>query len=580
MRPYRRSLPYALAFLALVLAACSPATAPAGGAGSIANGGGTAAVSAPKQLTLGILEEPKGWAPWIDLSSGGGAYESRYLVLATLTVRDDQDQIAPVLAPSVPSLDQGDWRINPDGTMDQTWRLRPNLTWHDGQPLSAEDFVFGWQVATDPDLPNPASLARQYIDSASAPDPQTLQLHFSSTTPTADSALFYPLPRHLLADHLAQDLTQFPDLDYWTTGQIAAGPYRLTGWVPGAYQEYAAFDGYALGRPHIDTVRLRFLQDSNTLLANILAGEVDVALPQTVSLDMAAQLEGSWATPDSGNQVILYPDGQLYFMSFQNRAEYAKPSAALDPRLRQAFYETIDKDAVNTAGMTGVAVLADSWIPPDDPRHAVVADSIPPWSFDLAQAQRMLDDAGWQRGPDGILVNRGTGERMETDIRVTGVKGHVNELAVMADNWRKVGATVSETVIPAPLLADLQYRATFPFVEHTGARVDLAWEFNNMACTRAARPETRWGGNRNGYCNPTADPLIQQLQTTIPIDQRARLQEQIMAITLKQDLVELPLYWSVTPYTVAKGITGPGVLHGGIHGGSDPPWNIQVWDRV
>ena len=581
MRPPRMT--WLLSCVLLVAAACAPTTAPPAGrttGDQAASQPGAQTSGGPKRMTIGVLEEPKGWAPWIDLTTAGGAHQTRFLLLRTLTIIDDQDQVRPVLAQDVPSLEKGDWRLNPDGTMEQTWKLKPNLKWHDGMPLTADDFVFGFEVETSAALPSANTAARQYLASASAPDPQTLILRFKGTTPVARAALYNPYPRHLLADKLAADTESFPNLDYFTSGIVAAGPYALTAWQPGAYQEFSAFADYVEGKPKIDIVTLRFLGDANTLMANILAGEIEVALPEGLSLESAAELKRSWAATGTGNQVILYPDGRLYRMEFQYRPEYAKPAATRDPRVRQAFYFTIDKEGLNSAGMGDLAVVADSWVLPDDPRRPQFANAIPAWSHDLTRAQRMLEEAGWRRGADNVLVHSGTGERMDVEIRVTGTKGHINMLTIMANDWRQVGAVVTETVIPAAMLSNNEYRATFPFVGHTGQPVNLLWEYTHFSCARASRAETRWAGNRNGYCNEAAEPVIQRLQTTIPEAERTPLQVEIMRMVLNEDFGQLPLYWSVTPYTVSKTVTGPGVLRATVNGGSEPPWNIHTWDKL
>jgi ABC-type transport system substrate-binding protein len=571
--------PFVIALLLLVAAACTPAAPRGAEPGPNAQASPAAAASGPKRLVIGVVEEPKGWAPWIDITTAGGAHQTRFLLLRTMTIIDGSDQVHPVLAASVPTLDNGDWRINPDGTMEQTWKLKPNAKWHDGSPLTAEDFVFGYEVETSPLLPSASTLAKQYIAGVTAPDPQTVVVQFKGTTPVGASFLYNPYPRHLLADRLAADPDQFPNLDYWTTGQIAAGPYALASWQPGSFQEFTAFADYIEGKPKIDRITLRFLQDPNTLVANILSGELDVVLPEGLSLETATELKRTWAGPGSGNQVIMYPDGRLYRMEFQGRPEYAKPAAARDPRVREAFYYTIDKEGLNDGGMAGAALVADSWVLPDDARRPQFANSIPAWAYDISRAQRVLEEAGWRRGSDGILVNDGTGERMDVEIRVTGSKGHANMLAIMANDWRKVGATVTETVIPAAQLSVAEYRATFPFTSHTGHPLNVLWENSHFSCARAARAETRWVGNRNGYCNAASEPLIQQLQVTIPERDRTPLQAEIMRIVLKDDFGQLPLYWSVTPYTVAKGVTGPGPMRAAINGGSEPPWNIHTWDK-
>lgn len=72
------------------------------------------------------------------------------MVNAGLVTRDTEKyQLLPWIAEDLPSLDRGSWRVNPDGTMVTTWRLRPIIRWHDGTAFHAEDFVFGWQAFTD-----------------------------------------------------------------------------------------------------------------------------------------------------------------------------------------------------------------------------------------------------------------------------------------------------------------------------------------------------------------------------------------------------------------------------------------------
>jgi hypothetical protein len=161
---------------------------------------------------------------------------------------------------------------------------------------------------------------------------------------------------------------------------------------------------------------------------------------------------------------------------------------------------------------------------------------------------------------------------MESEIRVTGGQGHPRSLAVMAAEWRKVGAVALETVIPAAQLSNNEYRSTFPFAGVTGHPIALDWEDRHAACRRVARAETRWSGNRNGYCNPTAEPLIERLQVTIPERERTALQIEIMRLIHLEDYAQLYL-------VAAKGITGLGSLNPGRYGGSQSPWNIHLWDK-
>jgi len=136
--------------------------------------------AAPKQLTVGILNEPPNWAPWQALTTAGGSIEVPFLVTRSLTGIDGDGLIQAELAASVPALDRGDWVIKPDGTMEQTWKLRPNLKWHDGQPVTADDFVFGWEIVASPTLPRSVSTSRSLVSEVIATDPDTLTMRFKA----------------------------------------------------------------------------------------------------------------------------------------------------------------------------------------------------------------------------------------------------------------------------------------------------------------------------------------------------------------------------------------------------------------
>jgi peptide/nickel transport system substrate-binding protein len=258
----------------------------------------TAAARTPKRLMLGILQEPRTWAPWETTTTAGGANQVAFLIKRTLTTLDEQGQLQPDLAVALPSLDHGDWRVEPDGSMEQTWRLNPNARWHDGRPITGDDFVFGWEVETDPNLPRSISPATGLVEGVAAPDPQTVVIRFKSSSPLAGQALSFPFPRHILGEALATRVGErVINHEYWTTGFVGSGPYRIADWQPGAYLELEGYADYVGGRPKIETVVVKFLGDANTLLANVLSGGVDVALSDGLSVDHALELQRGWAAP-------------------------------------------------------------------------------------------------------------------------------------------------------------------------------------------------------------------------------------------------------------------------------------------
>ena len=140
-------------------------------------------ISSPKTLTLAVAGEPTNLA--LPLSqqnrSIGASNEMGLAVHQWLAVYDEHGAARPMLAAELPSRDRATWVIRPDGSMQTTYRLRPGVTWHDGTPLSAPDFVFASTVAMDPDIPSTTSIAMQQIELMDAPDQLALVIEWRKT---------------------------------------------------------------------------------------------------------------------------------------------------------------------------------------------------------------------------------------------------------------------------------------------------------------------------------------------------------------------------------------------------------------
>ena len=118
-----------------------------------------------------------------------------------LSYVDEKGRPVPHLVEALPQLGTDSWKLLPDGRMETTYRLKPNVSWHDGQPLTADDFVFAWRVYTTPGVSEPAEMPWPAIDEVRAPDPRTLVIawnrHYADAdTLTLRSREFPPLPRH------------------------------------------------------------------------------------------------------------------------------------------------------------------------------------------------------------------------------------------------------------------------------------------------------------------------------------------------------------------------------------------------
>src|SRR5437763_14124143 len=161
-----------IAIVLVVSGACAPAapSAPTGGDQSVSSPS-----RGPKVLTLAVQRELKGFAKFTGVAAGGGnpgAGNNQVSKIghAYLALEDATGTFIPQLAYELPSVAKGTWTINADGTMDTTWKLKPNVRWHDGTPFTAEDLVFGSMLFRDRDFPVPPEERLNLVEYTRATD--------------------------------------------------------------------------------------------------------------------------------------------------------------------------------------------------------------------------------------------------------------------------------------------------------------------------------------------------------------------------------------------------------------------------
>src|SRR5207302_98859 len=133
------SLVLALVVTTMLAGACT--TASSGGAAPAGQPGAPAQQTTPSRLALALEGEPASLGSKFETLVG--ADEIKWITNSPLTYADDRGAPHPRLAVDLPAQDSGTWVVNPDGSMTTRWTIRPNAVWHDGQPVTSNDFVFG-----------------------------------------------------------------------------------------------------------------------------------------------------------------------------------------------------------------------------------------------------------------------------------------------------------------------------------------------------------------------------------------------------------------------------------------------------
>jgi peptide/nickel transport system substrate-binding protein len=528
-----------------------------------------------KTLKIGMLQEPRNG---ILLFSGGGlpALQYAFTFQSGLTVYDDQGAIVPRMAQKVPSIVDGDWIVRPDGSMQETWKLRPDLQWHDGAPVTADDFAFGVQLLNDRDLPLARSSGQRLIASATAPDPQTLIVEWRSVYVQANASGpldIVAVPRHLLGDlYLQGDKGAFTNNDYWNAGFVGTGPFKLGEWTRGASVEALAFDGYFMGRPRIDRIVYSRIGDDNLLYLNLVSGNIDMTTMGGFDIAHYVQAKNDWEAQGSGTALGLFAGTRDYRFQFRDpTTPWAK-----DVRVRQALTHMADRPALAQALQFGLAAPADTIVSPSDPIYKLLEQrGLPKYPYDLNAAQRLLGEAGWTRGGDGAY-RAANGEPFTIDLQTNSSPENIVEANAVAGQWRAAGLQTTTTSYADGAANQSELQRTFIGVQGNPQR-DTLDALQSYISTQTGSEANRWqGANWNSYVNPTIDRLYDQALVTFDTGERNGLVADILKI-VDTDIPAIHLFYYMARQTVSfrKGITGPGPVPSIQMSNA---WNIETWD--
>jgi len=482
-----------------------------------------------------------------------------------------------VLAEELPSVKKGTWKIDTQKkTMITVYKLRPGLTWHDGKPYISKDFEFGWQIAKHPEFPMPDRLVPDLISKIETPDDRTIVIHWNDLYNEA-YAIQYPhvraFPRHLLQEAFsAGDMKAFANLPYWNKNFVGAGPYRLVEWDAGTRMELEAFKDFTLGRPKIDRVTYKTVEDTNTNLAAVLAGEVDLCMRSTISFDGAMILREQWEKPGKGKIHISPASWSWLNLSRDN------PWLS-DVKVRRALLHAIDREAMVQNLFKGEKIVSHLPLSRVRKSYKKALATATLYKYDPETAKKLFAEAGWKPGSDGVLVNA-KGERMEFEFRVTAERrDHEQAQAIIADYWKKIGVRTNIKNLPNRLLNAAENRNRWPgaFIGTHNVTVE-EWQ-ERFHTKNIPSAENKFAlENVSGWNDPRKDAILDELNSIVTPARSEQLQLEFIKM-FSDALPHLPLYYSPEVLVAKKGLTGmtPRQESGGQNSSS---WNMYQWDKT
>ena len=554
-----KRVPAWLGVAVLLIACAGPAAAP----------GGQAEAPQPavrKRITAGLRGDLPVLSEMLSRAGAGriyGSTEVERLLNVGLQTTDDKLELRPVLAEAVPTVENGGWRVFPDGRMTTTWKIRPNVVWHDGAPFTSADLLFTAIVVRDLELPEWKEVAFDDIESVEAPDASTVVVNWKRPFIWANTMFSerrgLPQPKHLLESVYLDNKAGYNSHAHWSDGYVGTGAYRLHDFVRSSHLILQANDRFVLGRPSIDEIEVKFIQDANALAANILAGAIDMTLSaSSLTLEQAAQVRDQrWDgrfVPDLSGSVGAFPQ----FID-------PSPRIILDAQFRRALLHAIDRQLLVDTLQLGLSQVAHTNMVPSNPEYRDIEHRIVRYAFDPRRAAQLVEALGYARGADGMLRD-GASQPLRVELRSTPGR-EVNEktTVAVADMWRQVGVGVDVVVIPLQRNQDREYRQTRPGFEVVGQPEDIYRLHSNQVPT----PETRFvGDNRPRYSNPQLDNWIERYYVTIPRAERSEILGQ-MYHHITDEVVLLSFFYEATLRLEASKLRNLSTPLG---------WNGHQWD--
>lgn len=515
----------AAAALAAGVAACS---APGGGAG----GGDQPADS----VVIGVATEPDTLSPLLGYGKDGNSK-----IFDGLLARDSHLKLKPALAAALPKVG--------DGGRTYTYTLRDGVEFSDGEPLTAQDVVFTYRTVLDARTNNTAKSELDAVKDVRADGDD--KVVFTLKYPYAAFAARTVLP--IVPEHIAGG--QDPNTGSFNTEPVGTGPYVLADWSKGEKLTFKANPHYWGGAPKVKTLTVAIIPDDDVRATRLRSGDLDGAvLPPNLA-----------ATFDNDDDRRTYEAKTYDFRAVT--LPTANPVTG-DRAVRQALDAAVDRRAMVDKILDGAGSPAYGPLPGDDPWFA--KDIARP--HDLAKARRILDEAGWKPGEDGVRVKDGRRAAF-TLLYPSGDKVRQDHALAYASDAKKAGIEVKaesatwEVIEPRmgrdAVLAGFGSVGDPDFGLYTLLHSSLAGDgFNNMA----------------RYDNPTVDEALDAGRRSQDPEER-----QAAYGKLQRALVQDPGYTFLTHidhlYVLAdrwNGLTTQLEPHE--HGfASGPWWNIEDW---
>jgi peptide/nickel transport system substrate-binding protein len=490
-----------------------------------------------------------------------------------LDIVDEKGEFVPVLAAELPTEANGGLSAD---HLSVTWKLLPGLKWSDGEPITADDIKFTWEVLSNSSAGALSGTGGvDLIAAVETPDELTAVVKYSSPYAGYLAQFAYGLlPRH--ATGKPEEMASWA----WNRKPVGAGPFMVTEWASGESITLERNPNYyQAGKPQLDKLIFRIVPEPAAQLALMMQGDAQVQLwPGVDDVAEYAKIVGNKA------KEVLVPGVWNMAIDFNLSKPFDKdPSATVphpilgDLRVRQAIahaidYDTLVKNVLRNTVKPSTNPFAYGWYQCDLPRA---------YLFDVAKANQLLDEAGWVAGADGIRVAKGAqhaedGTRLSLELQgYTNFEPLQRTEEFIVENLKAVGVEARIQNYDFSIIfgsyEDNSPRMIGDFdllifdrslsVEPQGDIEDTYFSTNIPSADRPA------GGNSRRWINAAADTAVKEAGATFDLSARKAAYCKLGDLVTK-DVAQIFTYVFQDGYGFANNLTGYTVS----------TWGSMVWD--
>jgi len=516
---------------------------------------GSTPARAKDDLVIGVAQFPSSLHPDVDAEVIKG-YVLGFAV-RPVTAFDAAWQNSCLLCAQLPTIENGLAKledVNGRHGMAVTLKLKPELKWGDGVPVTTKDLLFTWKVGRDPasgfSNGNPWDRAK----SIDVIDDHTAVLHLDRVL-VSYNQWDTLLPEHIeapiyeKAGGASEYIKQTAYNRAPATPGLYDGPFVIADYKSGVQVVLEPNAYWAGPKPGFKRIVIKLIENTAALQANLLSGDIDMVAGEGVGLTIDQVIALRKQQPDKFTYIFK---PSLTYEHIDMKIE--NPILA-DLRVRRALLHALDRKTLVDRLFEGMQPVAATWVNPLNPYYTKDAQT---YDFDLAKSKALLAEAGWTPGPDGICRNA-AGTRLSVEFQTTS-GNRLRELTqqVLQSQWKAACVEVTiKNEPPRTLFGETLKKRLFPGL------VMYAWSSSvtesprrSLHSSQIPTEANNWGGNNAiAFNNPAMDTDIDKAEAELDPTKQKAIWADIQHIYADQVPV-LPLFFRSDAHVVPKWLKG------------------------